>query len=159
MVKISIKDTPFDIKRIVAFGCSFTAGTEILDYQLNPYFVDLKNKLDAYQWWEKLKEDIEQMEFQMELRKKELNHSWAAHLAIQLGVDFINFAEPGNSNEKMYWQIEQKLESGEITNDDLVLVGLTGAQRSMFFSSDHPFPVSFILSNTGSYVNQLSKIF
>ena len=43
MVKLTIKETTFNVNRIIAFGCSFTAGTEILDHQLNPYFVDLKN--------------------------------------------------------------------------------------------------------------------
>ena len=157
MVKIAIKGKTFDIKRIVAFGCSFTAGTEILDDQLNSYFVNLKRKLDAYRWWEKLKADPEQMELLLELRKKELNHAWPAHLAAHLGVDFVNYAEPGNSNEKMYWQIEQKIESGEITNEDLILVGVSGAERSMFFSSNHPDPVPFLLSNTRSYVHQLSE--
>ena len=156
MVKLTIKEKTFNVKRIVSFGCSFTAGTEILDDRLNPYFVDLKSKLDAYQWWEKLKADSEQMALQLELRKEELNHAWPAHLASHLGVDFVNYAEPGNSNEKIYWQIEQKLASGEITEHDLVLVGLTGAQRSMFFSNNHPEPVSFLLSNKTSYVTELS---
>jgi hypothetical protein len=157
MVRIIIKEQSFDIKRIVSFGCSYTAGTEILDYQLSPYFVDLKNKLDVYQWWEKLKENPEQMKLQLELRKKELNHAWPAHLASHLGVDFINYAEPGNSNENMHWQIEQKLESGEITNDDLILVGLSNADRSMFFSSGHPHPLPFLLSAADSYTKHLPE--
>jgi hypothetical protein len=157
MVKLTIKENTFKIKRILAFGCSFTAGTEILDHQLNPYFVDLKNKLDAYQWWEKLKKDPDQMKLQLEIRKQEPNHSWPAHLASYLGVNFVNYAKPGNSNEFMCWQIEQKLDSGEITDDDLILVGTTGTQRSMFFSNTHPDPVPFLLSNTESYKVELSE--
>lgn len=156
MVKLTIKENTFNVKRILAFGCSFTAGTEILDDRLNPYFVDLKNKLDAYQWWEKLKKDSEQMKLQLELRKQEPNHAWPAHLASYLGIDFVNYAQPGNSNELMYWQILQKLESGEITEHDLVLIGTTGTQRSMFFSSTHPEPVSFLLSHAESYRVELS---
>ena len=156
MVKLTIKENTFNIKRIVAFGCSFTAGTEILDDRLNPYFVDLKNKLDAYQWWEKLKKDPEQMKLQLELRKQEPNYAWPAHLASYLGIDFVNYAQPGNSNELMCWQIEKRFESGEITEDDLVLIGTTGTQRSMFFSSTHPEPVPFLLSNVESYRDTLS---
>jgi len=156
MVKLTIKENTFNIKRIVAFGCSFTAGTEILDDRLNPYFVDLKNKLDAYQWWEKLKKDPEQMKLQLELRKQEPNYAWPAHLASYLGIDFVNYAQPGNSNEHMCWQILQKLESGEITEDDLVLIGTTGTQRSMFFSNTYPEPVPFLLSNIESYRVELS---
>ena len=156
MVKLTIKENTFNIKRILAFGCSFTAGTEILDYQLNPYFVDLKNKLDAYQWWEKLKTDSEQMTLHLELRKQESNHAWPAHLASYLGIDFVNYARPGNSNEFVCWQIEKKLESGEITEHDLILIGTTGTQRSMFFSSTHPEPVPFLLSNVESYRDTLS---
>ena len=156
MVKLTIKENTFNIKRIVAFGCSFTAGTEILDDRLNPYFVDLKNKLDAYQWWEKLKKDPEQMKLQLELRKQEPNYAWPAHLASYLGIDFVNYAQPGNSNELMCWQILQKLESGEITEDDLVLIGTTGTQRSMFFSNTYPEPVPFLLSNIESYRVELS---
>ena len=157
MVKLTIKEKTFDVKRVVSFGCSFTAGTEILDDQLNSYFVELKTKLDAYSWWEKLKTDPEQMALLLELRKKELNHAWPAHLASHLGVDFVNYAEPGNSNENIYWQIEQKLAAGEIAEHDLVLIGLTGVQRSMFFSNSHPDPIAFLLSNKTSYVHQLTE--
>lgn len=156
MVKLTIKENTFNVNRIVAFGCSFTAGTEILDDRLNSYFVDLKNKLDVYQWWEKLKKDPEQMKLQLELRKQEPNYAWPAHLASYLGIDFVNYAQPGNSNELMCWQILQKLESGEITEDDLVLIGLTGTQRSMFFSNTSPEPVPFLLSNIESYRVELS---
>ncbi len=157
MVTLTIKEKTFDVKRIVAFGCSFTAGTEILDYQLNSYFVDLKNKLGAYQWWEKLKTDSEQMKLQLELRKQEPNHAWPAHLASYLGVDFVNYAQTGNSNEHMHWQIEKKLESGEITEHDLILIGITETQRSMFFSSTSPEPIPFLLSNIESYRSILPK--
>jgi len=157
MVKLTIKEKTFDVKRIVAFGCSFTAGTEILDHQLNPYFVDLKSKLDAYRWWEKLKTDPEQMKLQLELRKQESNHSWPAHLASYLGVEFVNYAQPGNSNEHMHWQVERKLESGEITEHDLILIGLSDTHRSMFFSSTSSAPVPFLLSNTESYRSALTE--
>lgn len=156
MVKLTIKENTFNVNRIVAFGCSFTAGTELLDDRLNPYFVDLKNKLDAYQWWEKLKKDPEQMKLQLELRKQEPNYAWPAHLASYLGIDFVNYAQPGNSNELMCWQIEKRFESGEITEDDLVLIGTTGTQRSMFFSNNYPEPVPFLLSNIESYKVELS---
>lgn len=156
MVKLAINGKIFDVKRILAFGCSFTAGTEILDHQLNSYFVNLKTKLDAYQWWEKLKKDPEQMNLQLELRKQEPNHAWPAHLASYLGIDFINYAQPGNSNELICWQVEKRFELGEITEHDLILIGLTGTQRSMFFSRAHPEPVPFLLSNIESYRAELS---
>lgn len=157
MVTIAVKDKTFNIKRIVAFGCSFTAGTEILDDQLNSYFVNLKRKLDAYRWWEQLKKDPEQMALLLEFRKQELNHAWPAHLASYLGVDFVSYAQPGNSNENMYWQIEQKLAAEEITDDDLVLVGLSEPERSLFFNADYADPVPFLLSNTRSYAHLLSE--
>ena len=156
MVKLTIKENTFNIKRIVAFGCSWSAGTEILDHQLNSYFVDLKNKLDYARWWEKLQADPDQAKLHRELRKQEPNYAWPAHLASYLGVDIVNYAKPGNSNELMCWQILQKLDSGEVTNDDLILVGTTGIQRSMFFSNTDPEPVPFLLSNIESYKVELS---
>ena len=157
MVKLTIKENTFNIKRIVAFGCSWSAGTEILDHQLNSYFVDLKNKLDYARWWEKLQADPDQSKLHQELRKQEPNYAWPAHLASYLGVDIVNYAKPGNSNELMCWQILQKLDSGEVTNDDLILVGTTGIQRSMFFSNTSPEPVPFLLSTIESYRPHLSE--
>jgi hypothetical protein len=157
MVKIVIKETTFNINRIVAFGCSFTAGTEILDHLLNSHFVDLKKKLSAVEWWEQLKTDSDQMALQLELRKKESNHAWPAHLASYLGVDFVNYAQVGNSNENIYWQIQQQIEAGLITEHDLILIGITGAQRSMFFSKNNTDPIPFLLSNIDSYADVLTE--
>ena len=157
MVTLTIKEKTFDVNRIVSFGCSFTAGTEILDYQLDPYFVKLKHKLDAYQWWQAIQQDKKQSRLLDQLRLQERNHAWPAKLAAILGVEWLNLAHPGNSNEHATWEVEHSLISNQLRDTDLVIVGLTNMQRSMFFSSTHPAPVNFLFSNKGSYSHVLTE--
>lgn len=159
MVKIIVKEKNFEINRIISVGCSYTAGSEILEHLLSPYFVELKKKLNAFEWFEYIKKDQEQYNLLMELRKQEPNYAWPAKIASMLDIEFLNLSKPGNSNESAYWLLEKLFFEGKISNNDLVLVGLTSVFRSMFFSKSSDCPIPFLFSNVKSYKDQIgSKI-
>lgn len=139
-----------DIDRIVAFGCSFTAGTELLDYTLDERYYKLKKTLSAFDWYNVIYKDSRAHQTLKDNREKEKYITWPAKLAENLSLDFLSFAQPGNSNEKILWQIERSIFDGTITDRDLILVGQTGPHRNMYFTNKHKEPTSFLLSNEGS---------
>lgn len=136
-----------NIKRIVAFGCSFTGGCELLDHTLAEPYVSLKERLSPYEWYNAISKDSKAFDTLTSNRQKEKYLAWPAKLANNLQLDFLSLAINGNSNEKAIWQIEKAIYDKTINNTDLVIVGLTSAHRSMFFSNDHSEPVPFLLSN------------
>lgn len=137
-----------DIKRIVAFGCSFTSGCEILDHTLpEPYF-SLKKKLPSFEWYDIISKDANAFE-QLNLnREKEKYLAWPAKLANILNLDFLSFAINGNSNEKILWQIEKSISDDILKSNDLVIIGLASANRSMFFDEHNDEPIPFLLSDS-----------
>ena len=143
MVKYSLNG----INRLVAFGCSFTAGCELLDHTLDEKYVKLKSKADSSDWYSVISKDKEAMDKLISNREREKNLSWAAKLAKQLGLEFVSYAQVGNSNEKMIWQIEKAIYEGKILPTDLIIVGLTSPHRSMAFNIDNEEPIPFLFSN------------
>lgn len=136
-----------NISRIIAFGCSFTGGCELLDHTLPEPYVSLKERLPSSEWYNAISKDEAAFAILNENRQKEKYLAWPAKLASNLGVGFLSCAINGNSNEKTLWQIEENMYNKTITSTDLVVVGLTSPHRSMFFTEDNIEPVSFLLSN------------
>jgi hypothetical protein len=128
-----------NIKRIVAFGCSYTAGEELLYNQLGE--LDEYRKHTAHDprlFFQKLSKDPIAQETLKTIRSEQLKLAWPAKLATLLNVDHVNFAEVGNSMDKILWQIEQKKLEKFFQSGDVILVGATNPDRNIFFKDAGP---------------------
>lgn len=159
VIEFSEKIDPKKVKRVVAYGCSFTAGDEIVDHIiLNTTFEEV-NKLKK-----KFSNQVEfykhhKIIFPTELM---LQSSWAGQLAKLLNVPIVNKAYPGTAISKSFFQIYNDFKTGFIKNDDLVLLGLTGPNRITFYNHDtHELdssPLSYYIDNQTGQPNRYSKI-
>jgi hypothetical protein len=117
-----------EINRIVSFGCSMTAGEELMDEVRQQH----KNISD---------------ELTIELKRKELSLAWPAQLAKLYDIPIYNFAESGSSFEKQIMQFIKAEEKNLIKDDTLILWGLTSMGRGVFFDEDYPNVCSYMLNN------------
>jgi hypothetical protein len=131
-----------DIKRILAYGCSYTAGDEIMDHVIMGLSFDecnqtkqdyLNNRQSSIvpAHTARFKEDFN-IRWDEPLHR---SNSWAAHLAKKLGVSFENRAMNGSGLDEQYLGICTDYSRGLILNNDLVLVGLTSLNRTIDFRS------------------------
>lgn len=125
-----------EIKRIVSFGCSFTAGDELLDHLLPEDIYNLRLKCKSYPEWYHLisKDKIAYQKFQI-IREKAKNHTYGKFLADLLNKDYLNLALSGNSNQHIIYQIEQFYQSG-FRPGDYILIGLTYPTRVLEFKPE-----------------------
>lgn len=134
------------MKRIVAYGCSYTAGAELLDHKLPIY--KHKSRLKIPQWYRLIeKKNLTSKYKELDEQAKYL--AWPAQIAKTLNLDIVNNGVKGGSNSLSVWKLMHDIELNRINNDDLVLVGLTTLQRDIDFVSPrqgHP-PPSFVLPN------------
>ena len=128
-----------NIKRIVAFGCSYTAGEELLYNQLGDLDDYRKSTShDPRLFFQKLSKDLVAQETLKVIRSEQLKLAWPAKLAALLNVDHVNFAEVGNSMDKILWQIEKKKLEKFFLPGDVILVGATNPDRNVFFKDTGP---------------------
>lgn len=125
--------------RIVAYGCSHTAGSELADH------IDWHEPITALEL-DKIKRkwaaDGNRGRFYLKyphlVNGKTLEKckalGWPAQVAKRFGVPIVNKAIPGNSMQGMIYNIEQDLFEGNISENDLVLIGATSMDRFLHFS-------------------------
>jgi hypothetical protein len=127
-----------NIKRILAYGCSYTAGDEIVDHvimgvsfeECNQWKRDYLNKrLASSAHTGKFKTDFN-IQWDDPLHR---NSSWAAQVAKLLDLPFENRAMNGSGLDEQYLKIYSDCETGLILDSDLVLVGLTTINRMIDF--------------------------
>jgi hypothetical protein len=125
--------------RIVAYGCSHTAGSELADHlfwhepitavELDKIKRSYNDKrTDFYNKNPRLGSQ-EAMEAQSHL-------SWAAQVAKRLDVKFLNKGLSGGSMQSIVYLIERDFADGVISDNDLILVGATSMDRWMYFSKE-----------------------
>jgi len=131
---------PNKFDRIIAYGCSWTAGDELLDHEiLGVSFAEcnrLKKEFRFPNIFNKKYNIIEPCEINR-------NASWAGQLAKLLGKPFENRARGGSCMDHIYFNVYMDMLNGSITDRDLVLVGLTSPNR--FFQFIHKKPHSVLL--------------
>jgi hypothetical protein len=135
--------------RIVAYGCSFTEGAELADHMfldpLKPIAEFDKIKRDNPNFYKKYHDWVE---IQNDLQYLQKNLSWAKHLSNNFRVDFLNRGFGGNSMMNIVYNIETDLKSGELTDTDFIVVGITVPDRWMFFKDNgDPERVLFTRTN------------
>jgi len=139
MSEIKFKNKLILFDRIVAYGCSFTAGGELADHLLMPgKTVDEVDKI-------KKKLGQEQFNYIPEVINngsgRWSNHhgktlSWASKLANKFNVPILNNSVGGSSMQSVIYLIEQDMTNNVINlESDLILVGITGPDRWMYFDN------------------------
>lgn len=130
---------PISFNRIVAYGCSHTAGSELADHlfwhtPITAMELDkIKRKwtADGRRGEFYLKNPSLQQYDQINEAGKKI--SWPAQVAKRFGVPIVNKAVPGASMQGIIYSIEQDLYEGNISDNDLVLIGATSMDRFLHF--------------------------
>ena len=122
--------------RLVAYGCSFTAGTELVDHL---FYNSSEDQLD-----EKKRNDSKYFDISnfldnqtlQKVRLEEKKHSYAAHIANNLDLQLVNNGIVGASNDYMIYCYERDRATGKLFDTDLILFGLTSNSRWFFIDND-----------------------
>lgn len=107
------------IKRLVAFGCSWTYGDELEDPQLQ------------------LGDSIQGRQRDNLLKQYRLDHCFAGLTAEHYGLELENLAFPGASAESIRYTLQWWLDNNEHKQDALIIVGHTNASRQSWFNPQH----------------------
>ena len=107
------------IKRVIAFGCSWTYGDELIDPQFR--HLDETEFRDHYD----------------ENKPWRLANCYAGLVADHYGLELENCAFPGSSLESMRWTMNWMMQNRIDLEDTLWLVGLTNATRISWFNPLH----------------------
>jgi len=135
------KDIYFD--RIIAFGCSYTSGMELVDHKYYPgnlgaVIVDDIKRNNAGNKYTTGQTAFYSTFSDVQFRQIE-NHqktvSWVATLAHKFGVPCINNGRIGSSMQEIVYDIELNISKGNIRDTDLVIVGCTSMDRWMYFKN------------------------
>ena len=120
-------------KRLVAYGCSYTQGDELIDEEYIPGANEIKKTRGLNVFLETLYKKYPDLTKQSynELGK---SHAWPRHLADRIGIPWINNASPGNSNYNMIYRLDRDLANGEILDTDLVIIGITSPNRLIYIN-------------------------
>ncbi len=131
-------------KRMLFFGCSFTSGHELIDHEFLQVSFDECNRLKE----EHLKKNKSVGEFDQFVKSNanitndqyndlSSKRSYAAKLSRKLGLEHINYAEPGLATEHSVLKLFDAFYSGQINPEtDLIFLGLTTPHRYLFFTED-----------------------
>lgn len=141
---VASKIDPSNYERVVAYGCSFTAGDEIVDHELLGMTFEEVNKLK--------KSYNSQNDFythhEIDLPHPLMQYSsWAGQLAKLCKLEFVSYANPGFSLGQSYFDLYNHYKSGLVTDKDLILIGLTSPTRITYFDQEKKFVYSSPLHN------------
>lgn len=124
--------------RIVAYGCSYTAGEELLDHEVMGISFEecnrlknLSNKEDPSSFYKTLSKIV--------MDKIEITNqhaSWAGQLAKKLNKTLVNRAKGGSGIDEILFTIISDRTSKLISNRDLVIVGLTYPERIIHITNN-----------------------
>jgi len=145
-IKVVIGDKKIKIDKIIAFGCSFTAGAELLDHIIHRDSDLIKTKHGATYWKEKY---VDKAEPHIIKRHKKLEPglAWAGQIAKKLNISFESRAQGGSSLAWSLMKLEEAILNGDITPTTLVLFGVTTKERGIHISMNKPSPQSYLLGH------------
>lgn len=142
-------------KRIVAYGCSFTAGDELGDAEglgLPEETVDSLKRSGVPR-----RELYGNGTIESNCGKIGRKLSWVRWLSEKYGVDYSNRGHPGGSLPQMVYRIERDYRTGMIQDDDLVLVGLTSMYRWFQFDGSGK-ELSWVFGHPIKDVSEYNKV-
>ena len=123
------------IDRVVAYGCSWTAGSELMDHVHMGVSFDKCNTIKkTYIATGKTHENMHKFIKKYDIGNPTLvdlnrRSSWAGQVASLLGKPLDNRAEGGSSLDQIYFTLYNDFIKGNILDTDLVLVGITTPYR------------------------------
>lgn len=135
-----------DFKRLVAFGCSHTAGDEISDHTVlglswQEYHDEVKKIINSEsfsshkQKYIKIKK-VFWSDKHLDLKRINLNQSlsWSSKLAPKLNLSNLNMARGGNSMSNIFFEIVNQFNRHNLFSTDLIVIGLTHLHRYTVFN-------------------------
>lgn len=134
----------FRPSRIVSYGCSYTAGQELGDAII---LNKTHEEIDAYKRKHGLHcvEDVYGDE-QTRARCTSLSSklAWPNYVASKFGIPCVNRAVMGTSVNEAIYNLERDLATGNIEEQDLILVGLTSPTRFSWVMDSGKMATKFI---------------
>jgi len=130
------------IKRIVVFGCSYATGEELLYDELAVELLATRNNTDPRDFFNAIENNVIYQEQYTSVIERQYALAWPAKLAMLMNAECVNFAESGNSMQKMLWQFLNYKE--QLTQTDLVIFSQTKPDRNVFFNDK---PASFQIAS------------
>jgi len=132
--------TKLPYKRLISYGCSFTAGSELTDHEFLGFTEDelfkyvKKHKITGtYELFDSLNVTPQ---VHREVLAKNSTKSWPNYIGKHFDLPVINRAIPGSSLSEATYNILKDSHDGRITDDDLVIVGVTSPARWFQFTDD-----------------------
>ena len=145
-------------KRIVAYGCSFTAGDELPDAEV----LGMREEdVDSLKRSGITRAELYGRKHADAVRAGK-NLTWVRWLADKYQVPYSNRSVGGGSIEQMIFRIERDYRIGKVSDDDLVLVGLTSMYRWFQFDNngaEHSWVFSYSLDKTSEMNDALVKYY
>jgi hypothetical protein len=152
------------INRIVAYGCSYTAGDELMDHvvmgvtfekcnDIKQQYLDTYSRNCAISYFRK---DFKKISHYQNAYR---NRTWAAQLAKRLNINFENRAVNGSGPDEHYFRIYNDLVNGLINDSDLILVGLTSMDRIIDFRPIRAMPHNNTLISASIPEEEGSRLF
>lgn len=116
--------------RVVSYGCSFTAGGELLDHELLPDAEEFKKIHGSKHFIDVFGKERQDPNF----LKKQNSLAWPGRLAESLGVELTNNALDGSSLQAQMYYFERDFDT--FKKDDLIVFGVPRWKRDCYFEPD-----------------------
>lgn len=140
-------------ERLVAYGCSHTAGAETQDEDYIPNADSIKKEIGMSKFLVEYSNVFNKnIDEYIDAGKKK---SYIRHLADSINLPYDNRAIPGSSLAHQIYSIEQDLADNNIKNSDLIIIGITGKDRLLAFEGDDPKTI--LLSHPHTYPEFISQ--
>jgi hypothetical protein len=126
------------IERIVAYGCSFTWGSELADHDFIPNMtveqVDQEKRSLGYEKFYKTYAKYYDKDNSILRSKLENDRSWISTFGKFLNKPVINRSKPGSSNRENIYMLEKDIKNNRVSERDLVILGFTSKERLFYFT-------------------------
>ena len=130
--------TKFNYTRIVSYGCSFTAGSELTDHDIIGITEEELLETIKKQKFIGSREVYDYYKINYDTRKKILesnrSKSWPNYIANYYGIPLVNRARPGTSLSHATYSLLCDIHKKEIRPTDLILIGITSPNRWFQFT-------------------------
>lgn len=144
------------INRLVAYGCSYTAGAELADADYIPGLTleqinSEKTLLGNFEFYKKYFSTERSPELDNNIRQNEISRAWPAKLIKELNMpwEYLNRAKSGSSMQEIIVTLEHDLYNGVIGDNDLIIIGITSPLRVLRFN-DQGDPQSLVCTDLDS---------
>jgi len=136
--------TMTNFKRLVAFGCSHTAGDEIADHTVlglsfQEYHDEVKKIINSESTFKQQmvkSNEVFWNDKHLLLKRNNLNRSlsWSSKLARKLNLGNLNMSRGGNSMSNIFFEIVDQFNKHNLFPNDLIVIGLTHLHRYTVFT-------------------------